>query len=63
MASNSCSGGSDVGMATDRVGRYMTVAGTGRMHCLAGVGARLSGFVDAATTADKVVAIDGCSCS
>ena len=49
-----------MGLATDRVARYMTIAGTAKMSCLAGIGARLPGFVDSARKAETVIVLDGC---
>ncbi len=55
-----CSGGADVGELSDRVGRHLKAEGFGNMTCLAGVGADLSGFVQSAKGAERVIAIDGC---
>ena len=55
-----CSGGSDVGELTDRAARKLTRNGWGKMYCLAGVGAHLSGFIESTKAADAVIAIDGC---
>lgn len=55
-----CSGGSDVGELTDRVARKLTKDGAGKMYCLAGIGAHLSGFLESTKAADAVIAIDGC---
>lgn len=56
-----CSGAADVGEISDRAARKMTAAGTGKMFCLAGIGGNISGMIESAKGADKVLAIDGCS--
>lgn len=60
-----CSGGSDVGELSDQVGRKIARCGQAKMFCLAGIGAHISGMVESAKAAKKIVAIDGCpvSCS
>lgn len=55
-----CSGGSNVGQLSNQVAVELTVEGCGRMYCLAGIGGRLSGFVQSAKDAPAVVVIDGC---
>ena len=55
-----CSGCSDVGEVADISARELTKEGFGKMSCLAGVGAVLSGFVESAKGADEVIVIDGC---
>lgn len=55
-----CSGCADVGAIADRAARYMTLAGHGKMHCLAGLGARIESFIDTAKNAPGIIAIDGC---
>ena len=56
-----CSGAADVGEISDRAARRMTSAGIGKMFCLAGIGGNISGMIESAKGADKVLAIDGCS--
>lgn len=56
----SCSGSADVGYIADRVTRVLSKEKVGRMTCLAGVGARLSGFIASAQGADRNIVIDGC---
>ena len=56
----SCSGSADVGELTDHVARKLRDEGFGKMTCLAGVGAGLSGFVESAKGADENITIDGC---
>lgn len=58
-----CSGGSDVGELSDCVGRKIAQCGQARMFCLAGIGAHLSGMVQSAAAAQRIIAIDGCSAS
>ena len=55
-----CSGASDVGGLADRAARQMTVAGTGKMYCLAGIGGRVEGILANTRAAAKVLVIDGC---
>ena len=56
----SCSGCSDVGEIADKTARKLTKEGFGKITCLAGVGAHLSGFVASAKGADETITIDGC---
>lgn len=55
-----CSGAADVGAVADQAARKMTMDGTGKMFCLAGVGGRVTGIMKTAETADAILAIDGC---
>lgn len=55
-----CSGASDVGGLTDRAARQMTLDGTGKMFCLAGIGGRVKGIMDKTEGAARVLVIDGC---
>lgn len=55
-----CSGGSDVGELSDRAGRKMAKCGQAKMYCLAGIGAKISGMIESAKAASKLIAIDGC---
>lgn len=56
-----CSGGSNVGQLSNRAAVELTQEGFGKMFCLAGIGAQLSGFVQSARDVPEMVAIDGCS--
>jgi uncharacterized metal-binding protein len=56
-----CSGGSDVGGLSDQAARQMTLDGTGRMYCLAGIGGRVDGIIANTRGAARVLVIDGCS--
>jgi uncharacterized metal-binding protein len=56
-----CSGCSNVGQIANQCAVELTKEGFGKMACLAGVGAHLSGFVQSAKDAPQMVAIDGCS--
>ena len=56
-----CSGGSNVGQISNDAAKALDQLGAGRMYCLIGVGAQLPSFVDAAKSAQVVVAIDGCN--
>jgi len=55
-----CSGCSDLGEIADRTGRQLSKDGIGKMSCLAGIGAGISGFIASAKGACKVLAINGC---
>jgi uncharacterized metal-binding protein len=57
----SCSGGADVGELADRVTRKLAKEGYGKISCLAGIGADISGFIESAKCAEKNITIDGCS--
>jgi uncharacterized metal-binding protein len=55
-----CSGGSNVGQLSNQAAIELTQEGFGKLSCLAGVGAHLSGFVQSARDIDNLVVIDGC---
>jgi uncharacterized metal-binding protein len=55
-----CSGGSNVGQLSNQAAVELTREGFGKMFCLAGIGGRLSGFVQSAKDVPQMVAIDGC---
>jgi len=55
-----CSGASNVGQLTNQAAVELTKEGFGKMYCLAGIGGGLSGFVQSAKDAAKVVVMDGC---
>ena len=55
-----CSGGSNVGQLSNQAAIELTQEGFGKLSCLAGVGAHLSGFVQSAKDIDNLVVIDGC---
>lgn len=50
-----------MGELTNRAAVELTQEGFGKMFCLAGVGAHLSGFVQSAMDVPDVIVIDGCS--
>ena len=56
----SCSGGNNTGQIANRAAWELTVEGLGRMFCLAGIGANISGFVQSAKEVKQMVIIDGC---
>lgn len=56
-----CSGGSNVGQITNEAAKALDQEGVGSFYCLAGLGARLDGFIANAQGADEVIALDGCS--
>ncbi len=55
-----CSGGSNVGQLSNQAAIELTQEGFGKISCLAGVGAHLSGFVQSAKDISNLVVIDGC---
>jgi uncharacterized metal-binding protein len=55
-----CSGCSNVGQLSNDLAIKLTREGYGKMSCLAGVGAHISGFVVSAKDSQRLVAIDGC---
>jgi len=57
----SCSGGSNVGQLSNQIAVELTQEGFGKMFCLAGIGAHLSGFVQSAKDVPDMIVIDGCS--
>lgn len=56
-----CSGGSNCGQIANEAAIRLTKEGIGSLFCLAGIGAHISGMVESAKSAERVVAIDGCS--
>lgn len=55
-----CSGASNLGQLSNQVAVELARDGFGKMFCLAGIGAHLSGFVQSAKDVPAMVAIDGC---
>lgn len=55
-----CSGAANTGYLADQVARNLMKAGTGKMTCLAALGAKLSGFIESAKGAGSNIVIDGC---
>jgi uncharacterized metal-binding protein len=57
-----CGGCADVGEVADQVSRTLRKSGfaTPKASCLAGIGAGLKPFIEAAQAADRVITIDGC---
>lgn len=58
-----CSGVANTGYLADRVARKLMRDGTGKMTCLAAIGAESSGFIESAKAADCNIVIDGCPIS
>ncbi len=56
-----CSGASNCGQIANQVAVKLTEEGVGNMYCLAGIGAHNEGMVESAKSANRLVAIDGCS--
>ena len=56
-----CSGGSNCGQIANKVAVMLTQDGVGTIFCLAGIGAHISGMIESARSAKRIVAIDGCS--
>ena len=55
------SGASDVGGLSDQAARQMAKDGTGKMHCLAGIGGGVDAIMANTQAAAKLLVIDGCS--
>ena len=55
-----CSGAADVGALADQAARKLSKEGVGSMVCLAGIGGGISGMIESAKAASKVLVIDGC---
>ncbi len=55
-----CSGCSDAGELADRIARRLTREGAAEMSCLAGIGGRVKPLVNKASSAGRILAIDGC---
>ena len=55
-----CSGGSNVGQLSNQAAVELTQEGFGKMFCLAGIGAQLSGFVQSAKDVPDMIVLDGC---
>lgn len=55
-----CSGGSNVGQLANQAAVELTREGLGKIYCLGGIGGHLSGFVQSAKDAPRMVVIDGC---
>ncbi|HEX2957597.1 MAG TPA: putative zinc-binding protein [Chitinispirillaceae bacterium] len=56
----SCAGAADVGEIADRAARKLHKEGSGKLFCLAGIGAGLNNFIEQTKGAPKVLVIDGC---
>ena len=56
----SCSGASNVGQLANQACVELTREGVGKMFCLAGIGGKLSGFVQSAKDVPEMVVVDGC---
>lgn len=56
-----CSGGSNCGQIANQVAVHLTEEDVGTLFCLAGIGAHISGMIESAKSAKRLVAIDGCS--
>lgn len=57
----SCSGAADVGEIADRCARVLSREGAGKMSCAVGVGAGIQPLRNAALSAGRILAIDGCA--
>jgi len=55
-----CSGASNVGQMSHQAVVELAQEGFGKFFCLAGIGAHLSKFVEAAKNNPEVIVIDGC---
>jgi uncharacterized metal-binding protein len=50
-----------VGGLSDQAARQMTLDGTGKMYCLAGIGGRVDAIMANTRGAARLLVIDGCS--
>lgn len=55
-----CSGAADVGQVADLAARSLMRNGSGRMFCLAGIGAGIEPILNKTRQAQTILAIDGC---
>lgn len=55
-----CSGASNCGQIANQTAIKLTDEGVGKMYCLAGLGAHISGMIESAKSADRILVIDGC---
>ena len=55
-----CAGNANVGQMTQAVAFELARQGVGRLLCLAGVGARLKGFITSARQIEETMVLDGC---
>ena len=55
-----CSGGCNVGQLSNQAAIELTKEGFGKLFCLAGLGAHLSGFIKSARDIPELIVIDGC---
>lgn len=55
-----CSGGSNVGQLSNQAAIELTKEGFGEIFCLAGIDAKMSGFVQSTKDVKEMVLIDGC---
>lgn len=56
-----CSGAADVGELADRATRVLSREGSGRMSCAVGMGSGVQSLRNAAVSAGRILAIDGCA--
>jgi uncharacterized metal-binding protein len=56
-----CSGGSNVGQIANQAAVSLDTMSVGKIYCLAGIAAHISGMVESAKGAKRLVAIDGCN--
>ncbi|MDD5168323.1 MAG: putative zinc-binding protein [Syntrophales bacterium] len=56
-----CAGSANTGQLTYRLALELTQEGFGKLFCLAGIGAHLSGFVVSARDAAEILILDGCA--
>ena len=56
-----CSGAADVGELSDQAARQLSREGFGKMFCLAGIGGQVEGIIKGTSSAERILAIDGCA--
>ena len=55
-----CSGGSNCGQITNNAAVSLDTEKVGRIYCLAGIAAHVSGMVESARGVKRIVELDGC---
>jgi uncharacterized metal-binding protein len=59
----SCSGAANVGQISNEATIQISKEGKGKMFCLAGLGGKIPGIIEATKKAKKIIVIDGCPVS
>jgi uncharacterized metal-binding protein len=56
----SCCGSSNVGQMANQAAIRLAQQGVVRYFCISGIGGHVSGMIESAKSAEKIVAVDGC---